>query len=45
MTERGFGDRVWNIGLWLWNKPITWGQLILYVLVALALDFIAHLLH
>jgi hypothetical protein len=38
-------DRVWNFVFWLWETPITWGQVVLYILLALLVGFIKRLLH
>jgi hypothetical protein len=43
--KKTFGDHVWDVVFWLWQAPITWGQLIAGVAGVLLVEFIKHLFH
>jgi hypothetical protein len=40
-----FSERVMRIAIWLWEAPITWGQVLFYIFI-LSLDkFVRYLFH
>ncbi len=36
-------DIVWDLVFWLWETPVTWGQVVVWILAVLVVDLIKHL--